>query len=917
MPGAGRAEYSGNGWLLREERGVIHAMTADGRVIRGKRMNGDDPMPGGEGGLQPVQIQPANLDADLKVFSEALKPKAAAQYARNENAQAKSRNAGGALLFLAQLQRQGRADFVREMLPQVLASMPSPELALDGAVSLLADAQLAVLAHQWVEKGDASAYAAAIGNLVATFPRGWGNREAASLLAAKLRSQAPSPLATENDARIAAALLLKLKPAEFQQLPVGQNWFIQGSRRGRSFGQSLFAADGGSDEDQPPGKPAKKNAEVAAFFKNKRAAAIALAKLLDDHRYLRVVAREDGNNFNNRRYSSGGHQSHEAVLRAQYDQLSRPSELGEFAWTLLVPLLPEELRDAAGEKPEARAASALAWLKSVAGKSDEELAWEYLRNSRATYQDEFSGSLAFLVEKGGPETLAELREVFLDPGVWGGGSMDEVLAEVEKYMRRAPADPAFAEKLRAAVKAALDAEEMERRSNSQQDANYERQLAATRKMRMKKLEQLFKPPQSVADQLAEIIAMEEPEAVATLGAAAQSFAAKPLAEIEAPILQAAAKAKPAMLKSNMLQLLLNAAMRTARGKPAPAAAAPAIASDPATREALRTLLADETAVPNEYDPANTFTIADMTSWVLLALHTPPSQQNEWQALGNSFPHLAKKWTRTCARAVIAGQPAPPMPSSARLPAGRAATLVAELGALPAAQIPAALDAMTPDEQLAVLEHLQKADTWPASLPEVHFTIREVAGADAAALGGAAWKGRKLDEKFAHEIQTVIENSAATGKFFTVHLSAGEPLAGAQISVSAARSMISVEQFSSSGIPGLSGRPTPVALLTINIQSWRVDDDGEGRPGGFGVVIWKDAAVTRAWREENAKPAAEPKADPLTDNRFSADPAAFEKKLRACLSLQKEGRGNFRVNIFATGIGEPPAAPRARTRVIEN
>ena len=55
----------------------------------------------------------------------------------------------------------------------------------------------------------------------------------------------------------------------------------------------------------------------------------------------------------------------------------------------------------------------MAWLKGVAGKSDEELAWDYLRNSQQTYQDEFRASLAFLVEKGSADTLVKLREVFL------------------------------------------------------------------------------------------------------------------------------------------------------------------------------------------------------------------------------------------------------------------------------------------------------------------------------------------------------------------------------------------------------------------------------------------------------------------------------------------------------------------------
>src|SRR5947209_702435 len=60
--GAGRVTLSGNGWLVRENRGVVEAVMADGRVVRGRRMKDEDAEPRDEGGLQPVQIQPANLD---------------------------------------------------------------------------------------------------------------------------------------------------------------------------------------------------------------------------------------------------------------------------------------------------------------------------------------------------------------------------------------------------------------------------------------------------------------------------------------------------------------------------------------------------------------------------------------------------------------------------------------------------------------------------------------------------------------------------------------------------------------------------------------------------------------------------------------------------------------------------------------
>ena len=909
MPGGHRAQYSGNAWLLREANGIVEVVTADGRFIRGRKFSREAPEPAGDGANSPVQIQPANLDQDLKVFSSGLQSgNDEERYGSPESqAEMKARIAGGSLLFLAQLQRQGRGDFVREALPQVLALAPSPDMALDRAVSLLADGQFASLARQWSEKGDAAAYAAGIDRLAATFPRGWENRDAALFLAARLREQKAAPLAGEADARQAAELLLKLKPGDFAELPMGRNWFISGAGRGRGYGRF----SGGEDEDGEPARnPAKKDGPLTAFFAKKREAATALAKLLDDRRYLRF----DGpvNSVRTYRSSFGGHNSREEAIRERYNQIPRPREMGEIAWAILSPVLPGEIRSAAEERPATRAAVALAWLKTVAARSDEEMAWDYLRTASSTYDNEFRNGLSFLVEKGGPDTLVKLKEVFLDPAVWNSSSMDEMIRHTEKYVKRAPADAAFPDKLRAAVKAGLAAEEAGNRSShfGLEAEEMNKQLAAQRSAQMKQIEQLFKPPQGVAEQLAEIVAMEETEALASFGAIEQSLAKRPLSEIEPPIFQAAAKAKPVALKWQMLELLLNVSMRSARGQPTQGTAAPpAVPGDAATREAMLDLLRDETTVPDQNNPADFSKIGDMASWVLLGLHSSQAPQNDWERIQASVPHLAKKWMHTHALAIVGGQPLPPAPNAAKLAAGRAAALVTELGALPAAQVLAALDGKTPDEQLGLVVQLIGAADWPAAIAEAHLAVREVSGPKAADLGGAAWKGRRLDEKLAREIQTAVENAAAGGKFFVVNVSVGEPLSGLEISVHEFPRMITEENFAAFGMPGLSGKPTPVAHVYAAIESTDMSakaPDARGREARLGFPIWKDAAITRAWREEHGKPVEKTSKNDEDDRRLSTNPASFERRLRACLSLQKDARGPFRLMFVAMGIstGKP-------------
>ena len=913
LPATRNARYSGNAWLMKDERGVIEAVTSDGRVIRGKKANGDAEDLREVGGLSQAQVQPANLDDDLKLFMAALKSHDTRRSRGDDDAQGVARVAGGALIFLAQLQRQGRDDFVRGALPLVLASVPSPETALDGAVSLIADGRLASLARTWAEKGDAAAYAAGIEKLAVTFPRGWSHRDAALFLAAGLREQKASPAADDTAAQLAAKLLLGLKPAQFRELPIGRNWFIAGAR-GRSrmggFPDGLPGLDGpdGLDgaDDADVGQPAKKSAEITAFFADKRASALALAKLLDDHRYLRTATRPDGGSSRYSRFSSGGRKSQEQVIREQYARLPRPPELGEVAWTLLSPLLPEGVREAAEEKPESRAVSALVWLKGAAAKNDEEIAWDYLRNSQQTYQDEFSGSLGFLVEKGGADTLAKLREVFLDPAVWGGG-VDQIAEPLEKFIKRAPADPAFADKLRASVKAALDAQEADQRRYSSDDMT--KHFAAQRTAQMKRLDQFFKPPQPVAEQLAEIVAMEETESLAAFGAIGQSLAKKPVAEIEAPIFQAAAKAKPVPLKSEMLQLLMNTVMRGPRGQSSAAGTATsAVPAAPAAREAMLALLRDQTQIPNEYDPASSFSVSEMTAWVLLALHSPQSQ-DEWQRLGTSVPHLAKKWMQLHALALAEGKPVPPIPGTAKLAAGRAAALVGELGALPAAQIAAAFAGKPPDEQVAIAEHLQAAAEWPAPIIEAHFSVTEFSGAKGIVIGGPEWKGRRFDEKFVREIQAAVENSGAAGKPCAVDVSGGEPFAGVRITVVESPRKLPADQFAGYGLPGMSGKPAPVAFAYFGFMGDGKADEGPKR-FGYGFPIWKDAAVTRTWRDEHGKTtgkdagkkATEDPVEETMQRRLPTDPAPFDQVLRAALAFKKEARGKFRFTFSAIGIG---------------
>jgi hypothetical protein len=908
MPGGYNARYSGNAWLLRDEKGIVEVVTGDGRFVRGKKPKGDNAGTGDEGPMPMLQIQPADLEKDIKVFTAALKNPLGGRYTRDieDTARQTAHMAGGSLLFLAQLQRQGRGDFVREALPQVLAMAASPEKALDGAVTLLADAQLANLTRDWNRNGNTAAYAAGIEALAAKFPRGWEHREVAGLLAVRLREQKPAALAAEPDAKHAAEFLLKLEPAQFGELPLGQNWFISSGGGGRMSGFPMPPGiqDIGAmieDEDGGPEKPMKHDSAVGVFFTKKREAALALAKLLDDRRFVRFDHR-GGRDYTY--YSFGERKSREAIIREQYSMLPRPYEIGELAWDILSALLPDDTRNQGQQKPATRAALALAWLKSAVSKSDEELAWTYLRGANGTYDNVFRNGLRFLVEQGGPETLANLREVFFDPGVWNDSSLGEMIPHVERYMKRAPADPAFADKLRAAVKAGLDAADAENRTQYSGSGMEEmkKQMAAQRAAQMKQLDRLFKPPQPLAEQLAEIVAMEETEALAALMAVGEILAKKPLAEIEPPLLQAAAKAKSVPIKPQMLQILMGTAMN---GTPARTAAkgdaTPPLPADAPTRDAMLTLLRDETPVENEWNPSAKFTIADSTAMTLLWLHSDPAAQAQWQSLGTSVPHLTSKWMRAHAIALASGKPPPPFPNAANVPAEKAAALVRELGALAAKDVPAALEKRSPDEQLAIVARLAETPEWPASLAEAQFTVRDVSGKSAGELGAGGWKGRHLDEKLIHEIEAAIVRTAAGGKFHRVSVNLAGPLAGVAISVEGSEGKMTMQQLT--GIPGMNGTPAPIAWVFISIQGSQTTEDRGGWTG-FGFPIWKDEAATRAWREAHGKPKGDSKqSDEPPAQEIPVNPAPFEARLRGLFAFKKDARGSLQLMIYASAIGK--------------
>ncbi|MCX6879032.1 MAG: hypothetical protein NTW21_35270 [Verrucomicrobia bacterium] len=280
---------------------------------------------------------------------------------------------------------------------------------------------------------------------------------------------------------------------------------------------------------------------------------------LDDRRFLRLAIRRP-----NERGS--GHFSHDgseqgAATGYRYDQLKRPGELGELAWRMLEPILPENVRWPEETNPKDRTNLVSDWIGKIAAMNDEELAWDYLHASRNPESygigniHTFLRALAYLTEHGGPETLAKVREVLLDAGAWDDLSFGEMLVRVKEFLKRSPGDASFADKLRTAVKTGLDAHE---KIVGNAMGEWERKhLPETRSAWAKMLELVLQHPGKLLDKFTSIAAMGKDERGYMLQAIEAGLAKWPPAEVKAAVFQAVAVAETPEARRDLVGFLLD------------------------------------------------------------------------------------------------------------------------------------------------------------------------------------------------------------------------------------------------------------------------------------------------------------------------------------------------------------------------
>ena len=909
LPGAEGVQYSGNAWLVREEKGVVELIVDHTRRVRARRAKGDEDESAGK--LPTAQIQEADLAKDLATLTAALKPggkpvnraiRVGGQYLSGN--EALPAMAAGAVLFAAHLQRQGRAEEAQSILRGALAYAPGPG-TLDSAVSRIADARLRLLGEAFFAERDHADYARAIEKLAGEFPRGWQSRAAALLLAKRAAEQKPAPSSNDPVAKKAAALLLSLKKDQVESLPLESNWLFavpgEAPQPRRYRGRRMMMSGGSAPEGA-----------LAEFFAQPRAAFSGVARLLDDRRLLplwRDDISDSGVSFFN---SETGD---EQRIRLEYNKLSRPLELRELAWALIEKVLPDNLRSEIDDLETGRTEKVLAWFSTISAMNDDDLAWTALRQSDGANDSNFAPALGFLVQKGNAASQKRLADVFLDPAVWSNGADDGVLTQVEAYAAKlGPAAAAFGEKLRPIVATAVKAQNAEQMSNFGEGMNaemrkmYERQADG----QLKKFDQIFKP-QGLAEMLAELANADKESSMEMWETLQGQLGKVPWAQAEAQLFQLAPKVKDPAVRSGILSLIMQHESEESPGKKT----APA-APDAATRAAIETLLADPTPLPEPiYWVASARDFSDMTAVTFALPRVPEADRARWQEHLQKTPEFALAWLKAHARALAAAQPAPPMPAASRVPAARADEILKEVVALPPDKILPALLARTPDEQAAVIEQLGKSAEWPPAFVQARLLVTSSQNDDEElrkVFDVSRWTGRKFDETVRKEITEDAEKAALDGHGCMISVSPVGLLGGLKVIVQQPNrgpGNLDKKQLSSSKTPLLEGQPAPDAIVALYFSARQNE---RSKPVTFAYALWKNPDLSKTWREKFVKP-AEPGAKPEPEDGEAArsrlsgfpgktnDPTPFDNALADIIAGKPAARGQFALWWMVRTIGE--------------
>lgn len=903
LPAVANARSNGNAWLIREAPDqTVELIVRQTQRVWAKRIREDDDPEKAVAGtdLKPVIIDPADLPGDLTVIQAALEafakaaedpgggPFASFELPRHPAA------AGQALLLLAHLQQQGRDEIVRRLLPQALLRGEAGEQEIDAAIHSLAAGRLEELSEQWMQTGNATAYAEGLVALATRFEHRWKGQSAARALAQRVREPAATLAGSDAAAIEAAALLMSLRPSDLPALPLGWNWVLphDPSRPRRDNRDSEPRGPWRNSWEKTSGRPA-----VIGFFKKRDLSARALLPLLTDRRLLRLA-----------RPKNGLLEPEDAGGEEAVEKLPRPYEMRELVFDLLESLLPGRMLPTVPTRTMGAAESAIrTWVPGLAGKSDEEMAWAVVEATREGWNYQADEMLAYLVQHGSPATLERLQGKLLDPATWAAHWPSGFSDTLKVFIARlGPAARELGPKLIEVVKTVGD-----RKLRAQKDdpLPFTKLIEATEAEHALRLRELAEVARqhSIPEMLAEY-ASAKPADRESLEAAMATALRVDGSGAGAAVIYRAAAVAPQKQKEGLLTLI-----RESRGGPIPAPAVnAAIFTDTATRNALVALLHDETAVsePGLFFPTDS-TIGSWTAETVLPGQLSPEEKEQWEAMETVLP-VARRWGRGAALALVAGLPRPRPPDADLVPAEAANKLIDSWSDLAPAKIGAAFRELTDDQQLAVARALNRREAWPKPLVEAQLTLVHFQPGEDEAFPLAAWMGRRFDEKLRGEMLAELERQARHKHYYSLLVFAESPLSGLEIRLVEKPDALRSIYLMGARVGAMDSLPRANELIDSIISY-------SPHPADFRRCIvarplWIDEATSARWTEEN--PAKFPVALPLgslrestvaaplagfSRNTFSLEPAAYVRLLHRIEHGEPRAINNFRVLLDSSEV----------------
>lgn len=136
------------------------------------------------------EIEAQDLEADVAKLVEKLEKEAKkSEQERMRSYYGNSPNVSF-LLFAAQLHQAGHSDLAEKLVTAVFATFSSRAIALDQAVTKIADNAHGEVVQQFFESGDFAAYQQALEELAVRFPRGWATLGGIRILLPQVKKQA-------------------------------------------------------------------------------------------------------------------------------------------------------------------------------------------------------------------------------------------------------------------------------------------------------------------------------------------------------------------------------------------------------------------------------------------------------------------------------------------------------------------------------------------------------------------------------------------------------------------------------------------------------------------------------------------------------------------------------------------------------